>query len=72
MYVSNGVGKYLMNEQNTNTIQRYPVERLWCKCDLKVLYEFKLGKRVEKLKARHARKLRNFFQLMRWKDTDKF
>jgi len=27
---------------------------------------------MEKLKARQARKLGNLFQLMRWKDTDKF
>lgn len=70
VYVPNGVGDHLMNEQNT--IQRYPVECLWCKHDLKVLYELKLGRRMEELSARKVRNLGIFFQLMTWKDKNKF
>lgn len=36
-----------------------------------MLYEFKLGRRVEELNARKVRKLGIFFQPMRWKDTGK-
>lgn len=50
MYVPNGVGEYLMNEQNMNTIQRHPVECICCKCDFKCFMEFKLGRRMQKLK----------------------
>lgn len=74
VYVPNGVGDHLINEQNTNTIQRYPVECLWCKCDLKVLYEFKLGRRVEELNARKVRKLGIFFsayEVERYRQTSR-